>query len=344
MRSHNFRARVAARSAAGIMALAGAAVALDQTEAFAGDQAPVLRSAYGSSLSHGKRHIKPRTHTSHLKIAHHEKLPQTRDISIGTAKSMLVELPRALKDVLVSDPTIVDAVVQTSNRVYLIGKKIGQANAFFFDEYGEQILTLEITVDADGRPLMRLLSRLLPSSNINVEIMSDTVILSGSVRTPAEANTANDIAQRFILGMKSDNDTAPKNKVINLLQVDGEEQVMLRVHIMEVARSVLKQFGVNMSARINSGNFVSSLLTDNALPLTSAAGLGSLPTPGIDANGNLNNFNFGGTSNGNDFFGNSGASSHFRGGGQAVSKALRALERVGLVKTLAEPNLTAVSG
>ena len=61
----------------------------------------------------------------------------------------MVEMPRNLRDVMVSAPEIVDAVVQTSNRVHLIGKKIGQSNVFFFDENGEEVLTLEIAVEHD---------------------------------------------------------------------------------------------------------------------------------------------------------------------------------------------------
>ncbi len=73
------------------------------------------------------------THTSVLHITEAEGLPQTRAVRIGKNKSMLIEMPRDLRDVMVSAPEIVDAVVQTSNRVHLIGKKVGQSNAFFFD-------------------------------------------------------------------------------------------------------------------------------------------------------------------------------------------------------------------
>ena len=69
--------------------------------------------------------------------------------------------------------------------------------------------------------------------------------------------------------------------VINLLTIEGEEQVMLKVTVAEVQRSLLKQFGINIGAVVNSGNFATALLTENALPLTAAAGLGTLPLPGL---------------------------------------------------------------
>src|SRR5690606_20275100 len=74
-------------------------------------------------------------------------------------------------------------------------------------------------------------------------------------------------------------------KVINLLAVEGEEQVMLRVTVAEVQRTLLKQLGVNLGAAINAGNFSTALLSSNALPLTAAAGLGALPIPAISTTG-----------------------------------------------------------
>ena len=139
--------------------------------------------------------------------------------------------------------------------------------------------------------------------------------------------------------------------VINLLVVEGEEQVMLRVSVAEVQRTILKQFGVNVGALVNSGNFTTAILSDNALPLNAAA-LGGLPTAAAVAGG-LNmfssaidspaGFGFPGAGAGAGF-GNSGVASAWSSGNQAVTGALRALERDGLLKTLAEPNLTAVSG
>ncbi len=74
-----------------------------------------------------------------LRISSADVLPQTRAVRIGRNKSLLVELPVDLRDVMVSAPEIVDAVVQSSNRVHLIAKKVGQSNAFFFDASGEQV-------------------------------------------------------------------------------------------------------------------------------------------------------------------------------------------------------------
>ena len=301
-----------------------------------------------------------------LRIPANASFPLTKRLGLGVGNSLAVQFPVPLKDVLVSDPQILDAVVQSSDRVFLIAKKAGQTNAFFFDEHGQQILTLVVAVGADLSALDSLLRRLIPGSNVHSEIAGNALILTGSVRTPIDSSRAAQIAAQFVnansgsLGTtatqsfsasggtatfqnqtatpsdQGDDDAYTAKSVINLLSVEGEEQVMIRVTVAEVQRSILKQFGINVGALINQGNFTTSILSENALPLTTAAGLGTLPTAGVAA-GVLGLFN-------GVPFGNSGIASAWQSGNQAVNGAIRAMERDGLLKTLAEPNLTAVSG
>ena len=316
-----------------------------------------------------------------LRVPAHGPFPMTTKISIGASKSLLVQFPFELRDVLVSDPERMDAVVQSSNRVFLIAKKVGQTNAFFFDTNGRQILTLEVSVGADLSALDDLIRRFVPGSSVKSEMAGNAIVLTGLVRTPVDAVRAGDLAFQFARANQgaigssyasktnSDGDsvrTESQNKsgagegqkksdlVINLLSIEGEEQVMLKVTVAEVQRSILKQFGVNLGAVIEAGAFSTAILTQNALPLTAAAGLGSLPIPGIGTEpvesgvtpscpnvGFLCNYNGGP----NTAFGNSGVSNSYDWGSRnRITSALRAMERDGLVRTLAEPNLTAVSG
>lgn len=313
-----------------------------------------------------------------LQIPARANFPISRKIDLGKGKSLLVQFPMELKDVLVSDPEVVDAVVQSSNRVFLIAKKVGLANAFFFDTRGQQVLTAEIVIGSDLTTLDGLLKRLIPGSNVRSELAGGAIVLTGSVRVPIDAKRATEIAVQFAEANASQlgatysspggapvqshvqggqiQQSAQREKdkmVINLLTVDGEEQVMLKVIVAEVQRSILKQMGVNLGAAITSGNFSTAFLTSNALPLTAAAGLGSIPVPGLGTlaavpgaalscatAGQLCNYNTGP----GDAFGNSGVTQRFGGGDTKITSAIRALERDGLVRTLAEPNLTAVSG
>lgn len=302
-------------------------------------------------------------HRSIINIPDTDLLPVKRNVRIGLGKSVLVEFPRDVRDVLVSNPQAVDAVVLSSNRVFLLARRIGESNAFFFDANGEQFATLELFVERETAGLEEMLNRLIPGSSIKVEMINQTVVLTGHVRAPVDAARAADIAKEFVTA-QFDTTTATKAEgisttfiqkneeksgVINLLQVEGEEQVMLRVVVAEVQRTMLKQFGINLGAAINSGNFSTAVLSENALPLTAAAGLGTMPIPGIAtagaAAGALQMFNgFQGAASDAMPFGNSGVAGAWSTPQNRIAYALRALERNGLVRTLAEPNLTAISG
>ena len=315
-------------------------------------------------------------HNSVLRIPSTGPFPIVETVRIGAGKSLMVQFPTRLRDVLVSDPERVDAIVQSADRVFLLAKQMGSVNAFFFSENGDQIATLEITIGVDLTSLEEMLTRMLPGSNIRTDIAGNAVVLKGTVVNPIQAQRAKIIAEQYakanLAHMQSsgtnwtsttstppgapagmtqttgqmrgaadpNGQSSSQNAlVINLLTIESEEQVMLQVVVAEVQRSIMKQFGINLGAEINSGNFTTSLLTDNALPLTAAAGLGTLPRAGVES-GVLDIFNAGPRNS----FGNSGVAGVFNSGSSQVGYAVRMLERDGLIRTLAEPNLTAVSG
>ncbi len=307
-------------------------------------------------------------HQSLLRLPAGGPLPIRKNVRIGLGKSVMIEFPQDVRDVMVSNPKTIDAVVLSANRVFLLARQIGEANAFFFGADGEQLATFELYVERETAGLEDLLNRIITGSHVKVEMLNQSAILTGSVRVPADSVRAASIARQFLAAeysseaITSAEGTTVKSKVdlkgrgfdsavINLLQVEAEEQVMLRVLVAEVQRSVMKQFGINLGAAINAGNFSTTLLTENALPLTAAAGLGTLPIPGINLKnddnqacgtaGGLCSYNKG---PGADAFGNSGLDGGWGTKNNTVSHAIRALERNGLVRTLAEPNLTAISG
>jgi len=295
--------------------------------------------------------------------------PIHKSIKIGLGKSVLLEFPDGVRDVMASNPAVVDAVVLSSNRVFLLGKAPGQSNAFFFATSGEQLAMIEVDVDQEGDGLESLLHRVIPGSDIKVETLNQTVILTGRVKSPADSVRAKTIAAQFMTqmiarwssnvdvsgaGAKGEGQASFNNKdesqsVINLLSVEAEEQVMLKVTVAEVKRTLLKQLGVNLGGMLQSGSFATTLLTANSFPISSAAGLGSLPTFGVGtaaantacAVGQICAFNPGPSAGS---FGNSGLVSGWGNSKNNIQSAIRALERDGLIRTLAEPNLTAISG
>ena len=230
----------------------------------------------------------------------------SRSIVLGLNKAAIVELPVAARDVLVSNPAIVDAVVRTNRRTYLIGMAVGQTNAFFFNEAGQQILNLEIQVARDLSGLRDTLRQFFPKARIDAQAMNEHVVLSGMVANAAEANKAHDLAARYIGG--------DMDQVLNMLGIEGKEQVMLKVTVAEMQRTVIKQLGVDLSTAANFGDFALRLATQNAFSLQGQA-LGGLSTDGTEVVGNDG----------------------------SIGSAIRALERTGIMRTLAEPNLTAIS-
>jgi pilus assembly protein CpaC len=261
-----------------------------------------------------------------------------QSITLGMGKSLVVDLDTEAHDVLVSSPDIVDAVVRSPKRIFLLGLKTGQTNAFFFDQANHQILSLDIRVEKDVTDLAGMMKANLPNSAIKVSAMNDNVVLSGSVASAQESTRAADLAASF---------TGDPKKVVNMLGIAGGEQVMLKVRIAEMDRNIAKQFGVNLGAAAKLAGVPMAVSTSNpygllghALSDASGGQVGSTCRGAFFPSGTTNTTldAIGGlpllTSS-------STTSCLSPNNAQGV---LNALEQVGLVHMLAEPNLTAVSG
>jgi pilus assembly protein CpaC len=233
---------------------------------------------------------------------------QGRFVRMGLNKTVVVRLPADAKDVVVGNPAIVDAVVRTKNTAYLFARAVGQTNIFFFDAAGQQILALDLEVAMDVTAVRRLINRAIPGNRITVDTVGSQVILGGTARNALEVKTAMDLANT-IAGSGAD-----KNTTLSTMVVEGEDQVMLKVKVVEIQRNVLKQFGVDFSALLDLGKI--------------AFKLASVPT-GF-SNGVLNAA--------------SGAKTGYASGGTQIETLIRAMESDGVIRTLAEPNLTALTG
>jgi pilus assembly protein CpaC len=226
-------------------------------------------------------------------------------LSLGVGKSVVIDLPRDVKDVLVADPKIANAVIRSAQRAYIIGAAVGQTTIVFFDSSGQQISAYDIAVTRDLNGLRTALKQLLPNSDIQVDGLGDGVILTGNAATPIEAQQAVDLAARL---------AGAAEKVVNSITVKGRDQVMLKVTVAEVARSVIKQMGVDLSANLSYGSSVVTF--NNTNPFTANN------QPLVSSNSLVTSF----------------------GTKPSVSATLRAMESAGVIRTLAEPNLTAISG
>jgi len=226
----------------------------------------------------------------------------SRFIPLGIGKSVAIDLPADIKDVLVADPKIANAVVRSSRRVYMIGVAVGQTNIFFFDADGKQIAGFDIAVTRDLNGVRAALKQSMPDSDIHIEgVGTEGVMLSGTAASAAESQHAFEIAARLVGG---------ETKVVNGLAVRGRDQVLLKVTVAEVRRDVIKQLGIDLSGSINYGTAVVNFNSTNPFSVT----------------------------------GQPLADSFIRGNFPSVNATLRAMERAGVIRTLAEPNLTAISG
>src|SRR5438094_8831249 len=121
----------------------------------------------------------------------------SRFVPLGIGKSVVIDLPRDIKDVLVADPKIANAVVRSTRRAYIIGAAMGQTNVYFFDAEGRQIAGLDIAVTRNLNGLRAAIKQALPGSNIHVEGLGDGIVLLGSVSNPLDSQTAFDIPARL---------------------------------------------------------------------------------------------------------------------------------------------------
>lgn len=225
----------------------------------------------------------------------------SRSIPLGIGKSVAIDLPTDIKDVLVADPKVANAVIRSSRRVYMIGVTVGQTNIFFFDADGKQIAGFDIAVTRDLNGVRAALKQTMPDADIHIEGVGEGVVLSGSAASAAESQQAYDLATRLV----GDN-----NKVVNSIAVRGRDQVMLKVTVAEVRRDIIKQLGIDLSGSFNYGTAVVNFNTSNPFSATGQ------PISNTLLNGRFN----------------------------SVSATLRAMDRAGVIRTLAEPNLTAISG
>jgi pilus assembly protein CpaC len=240
-------------------------------------------------------------------------------ISLGIGKSYVVTLPRDAKEVFVADPTIANAVVRSARKAYLIGAAPGQTDVKFIDAEGREIASYEVSVSRDVGSIRSSIGRSINGANVQVEGVGDGVVVTGSVKSAQEAQTAIDIAGGFM---------ADPKKVVNALKIEGQDQVMLKVKIVEMQREVLKQLGVDYAA--NGLDILGTKVVGSTLfPLSATGTVPSNLFPPMMSGGKgvLTNPVIGGFNSKNTF------------GAQ-----LQALERNGVARTLAEPTLTAISG
>jgi pilus assembly protein CpaC len=241
-------------------------------------------------------------------------------IRLSTNKTTEILLPAEVKDVIVGNPDIADVMVRSPTQLYLVGRAPGQTNVFLLDRAGNAIRRYEVDVAIDALALGEVLRDLLPDErSLKVSAVADSVYLSGTVRNDASAAMARNLARRFV---------ANDANVVNMLRVANDQQVLIQVKVVEMQKSVLKQLGVGLSSPNAAPHVADITRLTNAK--TGVTGLSSTFQALGGGSGLLDGAKMFGTA-------------QIAGIGSLVT-TLDFLENQGLVRTLVEPNLTAVSG
>ena len=299
----------------------------------------------------------------------------TRTIELGLNKSIIIDLDRPASDVIITNPLIADATVQTAKRIIFRGVTIGQTNAFVFDLQGRPLINLEISVDIDTKVISDMIERYVPAARVEVSSANNNLVLSGVVDNLVQSDQVTRLAEAYL---PSDGTAS----VINMMNIRAKDQVMLEVRIVEMQRTVIKQLGINLSGATNFGDLAGQIVEQVFDPITgnpvffdpdqriievdngvatitdvpgigeNNVGLGVPLTRQVPGAPFTNRFRFN-SSNGFNIQGGplgglstSVGSTNFVGGVEqsALGAQINALERVGIVRTLAEPNIMAVSG
>ena len=298
-------------------------------------------------------------------------------IVLPFGKSAIIDLPADARDVLLSNPQVADAVVRTPRRVYVVGRQLGQTNAFFFDARGGQIANVEIRVEPDVAPLNDILSRHEPDARVTAEAVNGSIVLSGTVQSAAESDRAYQLATSFLGSGASGSSGAASGssgggpRIVNLIRVEGSEQVLVRVRVVEMSRTLVRQLGINLNYeeminRLLPEDAFVSVATQNGYSISGRL-LGGLTASGGVAENILAPSSVtypGASAGGGTSVGNAGVGGYEYDIGDTADPlddtitngpaniqtdrqtdaSLEAFERAGLLRILAEPNLTAISG
>ncbi len=256
-----------------------------------------------------------------------------RNLQLGVGKSVIIPLPEEAAEIYVGDPKIATAIVRSARLIYVAGVANGQTTIFALAPHGRKIETIEVSVGRAVGDLKRLLDVAMPGNAIQVHTVANSVILMGTVASAIEAQKAVDLANGFVNDAKQSsgsptgmnptvggpasgagdsnekNSTEATGRVINSLTIRGLDQVTLRVTVAEIRRDIVKQLGVNLSGSGPNGSF-------------------NLDNP-FAINGALTS---------------TAATLLWTKGASTLTANLQAFERQGVAHTLAEPNVTAVSG
>jgi pilus assembly protein CpaC len=236
-------------------------------------------------------------------------------VTLSVGAGQMVRLESSMSDLFVANDTIADVQVRSANQIYLFGKAPGETTVYATNKAGKVVYSANVRVGVNIGSVDQLLELAMPDARIQATPMNGMVLLTGTVAAPADVEEANRIVQSFV---------GEGTQVISRLKTATPLQVMLKVKIAEVSRSLTRNIGVNITSRDQSGGDTGAIIGRgrNIGSFNSTGGFNFVTPDGLSSLGlRLSNVL-----------------------GLDVAGMLDANENSGLVTTLAEPTLTALSG
>ncbi|MDQ7070740.1 MAG: type II and III secretion system protein family protein [Rhodobacterales bacterium] len=238
------------------------------------------------------------------------------NLNVPMNRAVVVESDTPFAELSIANPAIADISSLSDRTIYVLGKSPGLTTLTLLDANGRLITNVDVRVSADISEFKERLRQILPGEKIEVRTANDGIVLSGTASSSARLQRALDLAERY----------APE-RVSNLMSVGGVQQVMLKVRFAEMERSVSKSLSSSLSLRGTGLGGALGLAGGNGTSVTSGAQTTSLGGATPPTNSNAGAMVFG-----------------FNAGAVEVGILLEALETKGVVRSLAEPNLIALSG
>jgi pilus assembly protein CpaC len=263
-------------------------------------------------------------------------------LEIERGKTVLLKPAYTVKRIAVGDPEIVDFVVNSMSEIQLIARAVGNTNVLIWDSGNRLQASIDIHVGAVRAQLVRELQRVLGRNDVAVDMAGESVVLRGNVPDVQTSEAAAAVAKAFFAGSEGVGEDGSEARVINLLSVGGNQQVMIQVVIAEMSRSVRRAFGTNLTAIFGKGGetaSVTSLVRNlSSLNALNASGIGTGSSAGMGGMG-------GGISQMLNFTNDIKlVATLINRDSLNLSVFLEALEASQLGKILAEPSLVARSG
>ncbi|MEG3178607.1 type II and III secretion system protein family protein [Sphingomonas sp. RB3P16] len=264
----------------------------------------------------------------------------TTEVVLSTGQGELINLPASVSDVWISNPGVADVYVNSPRQIHLFGKDFGEATLFATAANGTVVYAANVRVSQNLSSIDRMVKLAMPDSDIKVTTVGQIAVLTGTVASPEDSAAAQRLVSALLNpGVAQGPDAMLKIGVINRLRAATPLQVNLQVRIAEVSRSFVKNIGVNLTNR-GTGNPLFNIQQGRQGTISTVPG--QLGSTTVDANGARPGdtlFTFPAATGMGTTLGLAGKLL-----GMDLLSSLDLGERDGQVSTLANPNITVISG